>query len=172
MEGLIRRVRGALGLGLLWAAGGAALGGLIELVHNVWPNSIGALVDIWPAVLAFPGFAGGVAFSGLLWALGRRRRFDELSMARLALLGAGAGVVVSLVPAAVGVAGAAGGASLWYATLRLAGPFALAGALGAAATLALARAGDDRALLEEGREVADVGLSAEERHRLLGRGEG
>ena len=49
----LRRIRGALGMSLVWAAGGFGVGGLIELIYNLWPGfPLGPLFDIWPAVLA------------------------------------------------------------------------------------------------------------------------
>ena len=43
MTELSRRIRGAIGLGLSWAAVGFMTGGVIELIHNIWPNRIGAV---------------------------------------------------------------------------------------------------------------------------------
>lgn len=166
---LLRRLRGAIGMGLTWAIGGILVGGGIELIHNIWPNPLGAAVDIWPAVLAFPGFFGGIAFSAVLGVVGRRRRFDELSMSGMAAMGAVGGLMVSLIPAAmVGLGLATPNVPVWEITLALLGPFTLGGALAASGTLGLARLADDQSLLAEGEEVADVGLTTEEAERLLG----
>lgn len=171
MGTVLRRIRGALGMGLTWGVVGFALGMVIELVHNIWPNPVGAAVDIWPAVLAYPGFLGGVAFSVILGVAGRHRRFDELSTGRVALWGAVGGVLVALIPAFMVLLGwATSNVPLLESTLLIMGPFALGGAAAAAGSLALARQADDRALLDEGREVGDVGLSNEERRTLLGGG--
>lgn len=169
MRRLLRRLRGAIGMGLTWAIGGILVGGGIELIHNIWPNPLGAAVDIWPAVLAFPGFFGGVAFSVVLGVVGRRRRFDELSMPGMAAMGAVGGLVVSLVPVAMVAVGlATPNVPVWEITLALLGPFTVGGALAASGTLGLARLADDRALLAEGEEVAEVGLTSDEAERLLG----
>ena len=61
-----RRIRAAVGLGLTWAVGWGLVGLGIEVIHNVWPNPIGSLVDIWPAALGYPAFFGGVVFSTVL----------------------------------------------------------------------------------------------------------
>ncbi len=45
---------------------------------------------------------------------------------------------------------------------------AFLGASSAAGTLALARRADDRELLDAGADVADIGLTEEEKHALLG----
>jgi hypothetical protein len=80
----MRRIRGAVGLGLTWGVAGFLVGMVIEVIHNIWPNPLGSAVDIWPAALAYPGLLGGLAFSVVLGIAEGRRRFD-----------------VSLVPAAM-----------------------------------------------------------------------
>jgi hypothetical protein len=169
MKGWLRRIRGALGMGLTWAVVGFVAGMGLELIHNLWPNPILAEVDIWPAALAYPGFFGGIAFSGVLGVLGRRRRFDELSIGSFAALGALGGVLVALIPVVMVVVGLAStNEPLWQLTLALMGPFALGGAAAASGSLALARLSDERELLEGAEEISDVGLSEEERRTLLG----
>ena len=51
---------------------------------------------------------------------------------------------------------------------RTAGLLALLGAGSAAGSLALARRADDQELLESGEEVAEIRLTEEEKHQLLG----
>lgn len=101
MKKWLKRIRGAIGMGLTWAVGGWLVGVAIEVIHNVWPNPLGSLVDIWPATLAYPAFLGGVVFSTVLAIAGRRHRFDELSLARFAAWGALGGLLASLFPAAM-----------------------------------------------------------------------
>jgi hypothetical protein len=57
--------------------------------------------------LGVPGFVGGALFSLVLGVAGRRRRFDELSVARFAVWGALGGLMLALVPAALVVVGQA-----------------------------------------------------------------
>lgn len=169
MKGWLRRIRGALGLGATWAAVGFVAGMVIELIHNLWPNPLGEAVDIWPAVLAYPGFFGGVAFAAVLGIAGRRRRFDELSLPAVAAWGALGGLLVSLIPAAlVGIGWLTPNVPVWRITLALAGPFTIGGALAASGSLALARRAEDQELLEGGLDVADAGLSEREKRELLG----
>ena len=66
MKEWLRRIRGALGMGLTWAVGGFLVGSGIEIISNVWPTPLGSMVDIWPAALGFPAFFGGVVFSTVL----------------------------------------------------------------------------------------------------------
>jgi hypothetical protein len=165
-------MRGAVGMGLAWAVGWALVGFGIELIHNVWPNSLGSLVDIWPAVLAYPAFFGGLAFSAVLGIAGRRRRFDELSLPRFSAWGAVAGVLLSLVPALLVAARVVHlgnpDASLWQLSAAMAGPLALLSAVSASGTLWLVRMADDRELLEASADEAEVGLSHGEAQELLG----
>jgi hypothetical protein len=81
----LRRIRGAVGMGLTWAAGWALVGVLIEL----FIDPMGSLVDVWPTALAIPGFLGGAVFSAVLQVAESRSRFDELSLPRFAAWGGG-----------------------------------------------------------------------------------
>lgn len=171
MKKWLRRVRGAIGMGLTWAVGGALVGFGIELVHNIWPNPLGSLLDIWPAALAYPAFVGGLVFSTVLGIAGRRRRFDELSIPRFAAWGAVGGLVVSLLPGAMAATGLVTlNVSLWQLTAALVGPLTLGSATAAAGSLALARMAGDQELVDAGRNADDVGLSNEEARELLGEG--
>ena len=95
MQNWLRRIRGAIGMGLTWAVGWGLVGFLIEFVQEVVPGWNGALVDIWPMALAIPGFFSGVVFAGVLSIAGGRRRFDEISLLAFAGWGALGGLVVS-----------------------------------------------------------------------------
>ena len=171
MKTLLRRIRGALGMGVTWALAGFLAGMSIELIHNIWPNPLGSAVDIWPAALAYPGFFGGVAFAAVLGIAGRRHRFDELSLPKVAAWGAVGGLLVSLIPAAMIALGfATPNVPLWQITVALLGPFAVGGAIAASGSLALARTTEDRELLDVSRTVAAVGLTGDEERELLGNG--
>jgi len=169
MKKWLRRIRGAIGIGLTWAVGGALVGMGIELIHNIWPNPLGSLVDIWPAALAYPAFLGGLVFSAVLGIAGRRRRFDELSLPRFASWGAVGGLVVSLLPAAMAATGFVTlNVPPWQLTAALVGPLTLGSAIAAAGSLALARMAEDRELPNAGHDVGDVGLTPKEGRELLG----
>lgn len=170
MRQWLRRIRGAIGMGVAWAVVGALAGFGIELIHNFWPNRLGGLVDIWPAVLAYPAFFGGVAFSVVLGIAARRRRFDELSLPGFAAWGALGGLLASLTPAALVAVGlATPNIPLWQITVILAVPLTIGSAVAAAGSLALARRAEDRALGEAGRRMDEVGLTEDEARKLLGR---
>lgn len=134
MKGVWRRIRGALGLGVVWAGGGAAIGGLVEFISNLFPRLPLGFIDMWIQTLAIPGFLGGVIFAGVLGIAARRRRFDELSMARMVAWGALAGVALGGVLVGLGLP-----------PLILV-PTTLLSGLGASLTLGLARTAEQAAL--------------------------
>lgn len=150
MRNWMRRVRGAFGLGLTWALGWGFVGGVIEAIWNVWPGfPLGPLVDIWPLVLAIPGFFGGAFFSAVLGVAARHRQFDELSLPGFAGLGAVGGLlagslaVLTLGPVTTLAAGAV-----------IVGTTTVLSAASATGTLALARLSARRALPD----APDTGL--------------
>jgi hypothetical protein len=144
MHNLLRRLRGAIGMGIFWALGGAFLGGLIELLDNIgvpWGWIDG--VDMWIPLFAIPGFFGGIAFSLVLGIAGHHRKFEELSLLKFTLWGAISGLLL-------------GGAALLLGTqvavLFVLGAPALFCATAATGTLALARMGERPALPAGGEE--------------------
>ncbi|MEZ4417022.1 MAG: hypothetical protein R3E10_14820 [Gemmatimonadota bacterium] len=149
MKKLMRRLRGALGMGLSWAVGWGLAGVLIGVV---WTLGVPMewFVDVFDAplpALAIPGFFAGTAFSFVLGVAGRRRRFEELSLPGFTALGAVGGLLLGLVPViAAGVALSAVGAAVVLGTLTV------LSAGSAAGTLWIARGADERRLLEAGAE--------------------
>lgn len=124
MTGLWRRLRGALGLGVLWGVGGAVVGGVIEGILNILPGSDLFLgVDIWPAALAIPAFLAGLAFSLVLWLAEGRRSFGDLRLPRVAVWGAIGGLALG---ASVGLPLVAIGALAGTSAVCAAGSLALA----------------------------------------------
>ncbi|MDA1104941.1 MAG: hypothetical protein O2956_15270 [Gemmatimonadetes bacterium] len=158
MSTWVKRIRGAIGMGLTWATAWFAAGMALLLV--VGPDA----ADVpFPLGFAFLGFLAGTTFSGVLGLVEGRRRFDQLSIPRFATWGGVGGLLFSgifVVVAALGV----------DTLLVLAPVFALAGAGCAAGTLALARKAEDRGVLDAGAEVDAVGLSEAEVRELLGNG--
>ena len=100
MKNWLKGIRGAIVLIVLWTIGwGLGFGGIMELV-----DADGKVQDVWPTVLAVPGFIGGIIFSALLVLVERGRAFDEISLVRFALWGTATGLVLGLlsIPAEVG----------------------------------------------------------------------
>ncbi|MEZ4456503.1 MAG: hypothetical protein R2882_08140 [Gemmatimonadales bacterium] len=133
MGNWLRRLRGALGMGLSWALVWAVVGGGIM---EAFVDPDGRILDMWPQTLAIPGFVGGVVFSVLLGVAERRRRFDELSLGRFASLGAVTGLLLGTL-----VLGLGAGASLplWLRLAAIAAPIVALSTGSAAGVLALAR---------------------------------
>ena len=101
-------IRGAVLMTVLWVIGwGLGFGGIMELID---PD--GKIQDIWPTLLAIPGFIGGIIFSALLLIAERRSNFGQIPLFHFALWGAVTGIVLGLltIPAEVGdVSPGAGG---------------------------------------------------------------
>jgi hypothetical protein len=158
MKRWLRRVRGAMGMGLAWAIGGALVGGLIELIDNVLPGALPwiARVDMWPQTLAIPGFVGGVIFSVVLGIVGSRRRFGDLSLPRFTAWGAIAGVLLGALTLALG------------APAIFLGIMTVGSAIAASGSLVLARMAESRELLNADADSPGARLSDSEAQRQLG----
>lgn len=150
-----RRIRGAIGMGLTWAAGWAVFGLLIGVSSLLLPGVFDPFFEVFDAplpALAIPGFVGGALFSIVLGIAGRERKFSELSVARFAAWGALGGLLLTLFPfalVAVGLASMEGSAHTAGKVLAtVGGPFVLLSAVSAAGSLMLARRAKDRALLD------------------------
>jgi len=152
MQKWLRRIRGAVGMGLTWAAVWALAGVLIGVASILLPglpwDSFFEVFDAPLPALAIPGFFGGALFSTVLGIAGHRRRFDELSLPRFTAWGAVGGLMLSLVPAAlvaVGLASVEAGAlGLWRLTAVISAPLTLLSAVSASGSLMLARMAEDR----------------------------
>lgn len=133
MNDWMRRLRGALKMGLTWAVGWGLVGGVMELLANL--PGLGGLnaVDMWIQPLLLAGFLGGTIFSVALSIAARRRSFEQLSMPLFVVLGVVGGVVLG-----VGVLALFGGGVSALVVL----PAVLLSTGSAAGTLALARRAD------------------------------
>ena len=161
MKKWLKRIRGAIGTALTWAAGWSVVGaiwGVVTFVSGVDPVS----AIFWIAYsFGIMGFIGGAIFSTVLGIVEGRRRFGQMSLPRFAAWGALGGLLVSMLMIAIG------------AVVNLEGVVATAllplmGAGSSAGSLALARGADDRDLLHAGADVADIELTKEEKRELLG----
>lgn len=126
MKTLMRRVRGAIGMGLAWGFVSGLIGGIPRWILGVNADApFGIIFGVF-------GFAAGVTFAALVALTQGRRRLDELSTGKLAGLGALGGTLLSAA-FAFGIGLAASDAILVIPT------FAAACAACATGTLALAR---------------------------------
>jgi hypothetical protein len=89
MRKWLRHIRGAIGMGVTWAAALFVVGFVPRWVF-------GFNADLpFPILFGALGFIAGVIFSGLLVLTEGRRRFDELSLPRFAAWGATGGLLLS-----------------------------------------------------------------------------
>lgn len=131
MNTWLRRIRGAIGMGLTWAAAWFGAGMVLLLIVG-----FGAADVPFPLFFGLLGFICGAIFSAVLGIVDGRRRLEQLSIPRFGAWGALAGLVLS--------AGLVWIAGLEGSLLILLGPlFAASGAVCAAGSLALARSADD-----------------------------
>ena len=96
MKKWLRRIRGAIGMGLTWAAAWFGAGMIMLLGLLLVTGSTGADVP-YPLGFGAFGFVAGVTFSGVLGLVERRRRFDQMSLPRFAGWGAAGGFLLSAI---------------------------------------------------------------------------
>ena len=157
-----RRIRAAIGMGLTWGAVWFGAGALLARVPGFYS-------DLPFALLFAPlGFLTGIIFSGILVGIEGRRGIDRTSLSRFAGWGAASGLLLS----GIFVVGAAlRGGALWGEFLVFGPPLAVAGAVCAAGSLALARRAERPELLGPGADPAQADLTGDEKGELLGRGD-
>jgi hypothetical protein len=132
----LQRVRGAIGMGLVWGAAWSVAGFIPRWLFGFNPDAP------FPIMFGILGFLAGMAFSGILVLTERHRRFDAMSIPRFAVCGAIGGLVLSAIFTRIGSLGAAD-------VMMVAPTFAAACALCASGSLALARGAVRRELPRE-----------------------
>jgi hypothetical protein len=157
-----KRIRAAIGMGLTWAAAWFGAGILLARVPGFYS-------DLPFALLFAPlGFLTGIIFSGILVGIEGRRGFDRMSLSRFAGWGAVSGLLLS----GIFVVGAAlRGGALWEEFLVFGPPLAIASAVCAAGSLAIARGGERGELPGNSGHPAEAELATDEKRALLGRGD-
>ena len=154
-----RRIRGAIGMGLTWAAAWFGAGILLARVSSFNP-------DLPFALLFAPlGFAVGIIFSGILVAIEGGRGFDRLSLSRFAAWGAASGLLLTGIFV---LGGAFGAETLWGEVLVLGVVLATASAVCAAGSLAIARRAERRELPGPSGDPAEAELTEDKKRLLLG----
>ena len=185
MKRWLKRIRGAVGIGLTWAAAWSGVAVILSLVGVFGTLGLVRVYVVVAALWAVVGFVGGAIFSVVLGIAERRRSFDEMSLPRFAGWGAVGGFLLAI-PWVFG----AGPPPTLGEILDTGGVMALLGAGSAAGSLALARradplleAGESEGLIEGeytaadsgpaegaadiGADFDDIGLTEEERRELL-----
>lgn len=156
MKKWLRKIRGAIGIGLAWAFAWFSAGMILLFIVG-----FGAADVPFPLFFGLLGFLAGVTFSGVLGIVEGRRRFDQMSMPRFAAWGGLGGLLLAVVFVPLTGQG-------MDILLLLGGIFGAAGASCAAGSLALARTAEHDELLEAGSDAEGVGLTGEEKRELLG----
>jgi hypothetical protein len=154
MRKWLRHIRGAIGMGIIWAAAWAGAGVVLAVATRFQADAP------FPLIFGSLGFFAGVTFSAFLALTEGRRRFDQMSLPRFAGWGAIGGLLLS---ALFGKAASLGLGNM----LAIAPTFALASAVCASASLALARRAVRRELPDVPRDTADAELTDYETRKLL-----
>jgi hypothetical protein len=141
-------------MGFTWAAAWFAVG----LVPR-WVFGFNADVP-FPLVFGVLGFVAGVTFFAFLVFTEGRRSFDQMSLPRFAAWGAVGGLLLSALFAKAASLG-------WGDVLAIAPTFAVACALCASGSLALARRAGMRELPDIRGETAEAELTDREKRKLL-----
>ena len=147
-----RRIRGAIGMGFTWAAAWSVAGMVPRWLFGFNTDAP------FPLIFGVLGFFAGIIFSGLLMLSEGRRGFDEMTLPRFAAWGGLGGFLLSAIftrAASLGLADA----------LVIAPTFAVACAISASGSLALARRAGMRELPGIRRDTAE--LTERERRKLL-----
>jgi ABC-type xylose transport system permease subunit len=154
MDKMLRRIRGAIGMGLTWGVGWGVAGTVLAAITRFRADAP------FPLIFGVLGFAAGVIFSAILALTESRRPFDEMSLPRFALWGATGGLLLSAIFARL--------ASLEVGDiLAIAPTFAVASAICASASLAMARRARPRDLLGVGGNIAAAKIADHETRKLI-----
>ena len=153
MRKWLGRIRGAIGMGFTWAAAWAVAGMVPRWLF-------GFNTDVpFPLVFGVLGFIAGVIFSGLLMLTEGRRGFDQMRLSRFAAWGAVGGLLLSAIFTRA--------ASLGFGeVLAIAPTFAVACAICASGSLALARREVRRELPDIRGDTAEAELTDYEKRKL------
>jgi hypothetical protein len=154
MEKWLRRIRGAIGIGITWAVAWGLVGSVPRWLFGF--NTDAPL----PLIFGVLGFVAGVIFSGILMLTEGRRGFDEMRLSRFAVWGGVGGFVLSGIFTRAASLGAAD-------ALVIAPTFAIASAICASGSLALARRAKMQELPGSRVDIAEAELTSREKRKLL-----
>jgi hypothetical protein len=154
MRKSLRRIRGAIGMGLTWGAAWSVAGIVLAAATRFKADAP------FPLIFAVLGFIAGVIFSAILALTDGRRSFDEMSLPRFAVWGATGGLLLSGVFAKM--------ASLaWGDVLAMAPTFAVACAVCASGSLAIARRAGPRELSGTSGQTTPAEVTDHETRKLI-----
>jgi len=146
MRNGLRRIRGAIGMGFAWGAAWSVAGFALAVVTRFRADAP------FPLIFGVLGFVAGIIFSALLALTEGRRGFDRMSLPRFAGWGAAGGLLLAALFAKA--------ASLESGDALLIAPtFALACAVCASGSLAIARRAVRRELPDARGHTAEAELT-------------
>jgi len=122
----LRRIRGAIGMGVTWGVAWSVAGLLLAIITGFKADAP------FPLIFGVLGFFAGIIFSAFLALTEGRRSIDQISLPRFAGWGAAGGLLLSAVFAKAASLGVGD-------VLAIAPTFAVASAICASGSLAVAR---------------------------------
>ena len=149
----MRRIRGAIGMGLTWGVAWSLVGMVPRWLFGFNTDAP------FPLIFGVLGFIAGVIFSGLVMLTEGRRGFDQLRLPHFAAWGAVGGFLLSAIFTRAASLG-------WADAFMIAPTFAIAGAICASGSLALARRAERRELREGRGDTAGVQLTDHQQRKL------
>lgn len=158
MRKWLRRIRGAIGMGFTWGAAWAGAGFVLAVVTRFRADAP------FPLVFGVLGFIAGIIFSAVLALTEGSRRLDQVSLPRFAGWGVMGGLLLSALFAKAASLG-------WGDVLVVAPTFALASAVCASGSLAMARRAVGRELPDGRGNTAEAELTDHAKRKLLGGGD-
>jgi len=150
----LRRIRGAIGMGVTWGVAWSGAGLLLAIITGFKADAP------FPLIFGVLGFFAGIIFSAFLALTEGRRSIDQMSLPRVAGWGAAGGLLLSALFAKAASLGMGD-------VLAIAPTFALASAVCASGSLALARRAERRESHDIGGDIADVELRESAKQKLL-----
>jgi hypothetical protein len=149
----LRRIRGAIGMGLTWGLAWGAAGTVLAVATRFKADAP------FPLIFGVLGFIAGLIFSAILSLAEGRRSFNQMSIRRFAAWGATGGLVLSAIFARVASLGSADVAAI-------AVTFAVACAACASGSLALARRAEPGELPDTRGDLLASQVRDRETHKL------
>lgn len=153
MQNWLRRIRGAIGMGITWGVVWSAAGLVPRWLFGFNPDAP------FPVIFGVLGFIGGVTFSVLLTLFERRRGLEQMTLPRFAAWGAVSGVLLSAIFTRIASLGAAD-------VLVIAPTFAVACAVCASASLALAKRAEMRELPDGRGQIGEAKFTEREKQKI------
>ena len=144
----LQRIRGAIGIGLTWAAAWAPVGAITGwITAMVFRFPLSVVTINYAVMFGVLGFIGGTIFSTVLSLTEGRRSFEQLSLPRFAAWGAVGGLLLGGLAVTAGLLGS--GLTTLGAVITAGST--LLGAGSAAGTLVIAKGAQGRSLPREDR---------------------